>query len=157
LADIVRLVGERFGIATFEPAELIATLKARSQRAVIVVDALDEADERDEIVRRLLRPLSALPNVFLLLGTRPDGISGGRRFRGMGEETVEIDLDHPRYFDPRDVEQYVERRLLAREEPHRSTPYRNMPDIARIVAEGVAKRAGPVFLCARTTVQALLA
>jgi WD40 repeat protein len=157
LADIVRLIGERLGVATVDPTELIEAIRSRHGKTVIVLDALDEADQRDLIVQRVLIPLTALPNVLLLIGTRPDAVGRGRRFRAMGESTVEIDLDAPSYFDMHDVERYVERRLLAREEPNRPTHYRNRPQFARIVANGVATLAGKFFLLARTTVQALLA
>ena len=60
---------------------------------MIVVDALDEADEEAQLVSWLLRPLAGLAHIFLLVGTRPDSAEQGQRFRAFGESAVEIDLD----------------------------------------------------------------
>ena len=157
LAEVTKQIGDGLGLAVRDPAELLATLAGRSAKTVIVVDALDEADDKDQIVSRLLKPLAKLPQIFLLVGTRPDSSEQGRRFRALGEAVVEIDLDNPRYVGADDVADYVERRLLAAEEPGRLTPYRNSPVIARTVARAVAERAGNVFLVAATAVQVLLA
>ena len=70
--------------------------------------------------------------------------------------TVEIDLDDPRYIGTDDVARYVERRLLATEEPGRVTPYRESPEVARTVAQAVSERANNVFLVAHTAVARLL-
>jgi Caspase domain/WD domain, G-beta repeat len=157
LAKVVEQIGDGLGLAVRDPAELLVALAGRSEKTVIVVDALDEADNKDQIVSRLLQPLAKLPQIFLLVGTRPDSSEHGRRFRAFGEAVVEIDLDDPRYVGADDVADYVERRLLAAEEPGRLTPYRNSPAIARTVASAVAERAGNVFLVAHTAVQVLLA
>src|SRR5262249_19302300 len=139
-----------------DPAELLAAIVKRSEKTVIVVDALDEADDKDQIVSRLLQPLAKLPRVFLLVGTRPDSSEHGNRFRALGEAVVEIDLDDLRYVGADDVARYVERRLLATEEPARLTPYRDSPETAQMVARAVAQRARNVFLVAHTAVHTLL-
>ncbi|KVC74847.1 caspase family protein [Burkholderia ubonensis] len=157
LSEIAEQIAAGLGLAVRDPAALVQVLASRPQKTVIVVDALDEADDKDQIASRLLRPLAELPQVFLLVGTRPDSSEHGRRVRALGESTVEIDLDDPRYVGDDDVSRYVKRRLLAVEEPARRTPYRDSPEIARIVAEAVAERARNVFLVAHTAVQALLA
>jgi WD40 repeat protein len=157
IAEATAQIAAGLGLAARDPAELLAALAQRPEKTVIVVDALDEADNKDEIVSRLLRPLAELPQIFLLVGTRPDSSEHGRRFRALGEAVVEIDLDHPRYVGADDVASYVERRLLAAEEPGRLTPYRDSPETTRTVARAVAERANSVFLVAHTAVHALLA
>jgi WD40 repeat protein len=156
LAEVAAQIAAGLSLAAREPAELLAAVARRPEKAVIVVDALDEADDKEQIVSRLFRPLAELQQIFLLVGTRPDSSEHGRRFRALGEEVVEIDLDLPRYIGADDVALYVERRLLAAEEPGRPTPYRDSPETAYIVARAVAERARGVFLVARTTVHALL-
>lgn len=157
LSDVVAQIGSELKLEGRDAAELVEAIAQRGSKTAIVLDALDEADEREQLVLRLLRPLAALPHVFLLVGTRPDTVERERRFGALGESTVEIDLDSPRYVGVDDVAIYVERRLLAVEEPGRWTPYRDAPDIAHAVAKGVAARAGNVFIVAYAAVQALLA
>jgi WD40 repeat protein len=157
LADVMAQITGALDVTAREPIELIDALSQRPDKTVIVVDALDEADEKERIVDHLLRPLAEMPRIFLLVGTRPDSSEPGRRFRALGDATVEIDLDDPRYVGADDVARYVERRLLATEEFGRATPYRASPDIARKVAQKVSERANNVFLVAHTVVQKLLA
>jgi hypothetical protein len=140
LVHVTAQIATGLGLTVRDPAELSKTLKERGDKSVIVVDALDEADEHEKIAAQLLRPLAELTNVFLLVGTRPDSSGHERRFRSLGESTVELDLDKPRYVGADDVARYVERRLLAAEEPGRPTPYRDSPEVARIVADAVAER-----------------
>jgi hypothetical protein len=152
----VALIAAGLKLAAHDPAELLTTLARQRKKTVIVVDALDEADDKDQIVAQLLRPFAKLPQIFLLVGTRPDSTGSGKRFRALGEKVVEIDLDHRRYVGVDDVARYVERRLLAAEEPARPTPYRDFPETVQTVARAVAARARNVFLVAHTTVHALL-
>ena len=156
LPEVNAQIAAGLGLAAGDPAELVAAIADHPNKTVIVIDALDEADEKDKIVLSLLRPLVKLPQVFLLVGTRPDWSGQGRRFGALGEATVEIDLDDARYVGSDDVARYVERRLLAAEEPGRPTPYRNSPATALAVATAVAKRARNVFLVAHTALHALL-
>lgn len=158
LPEIVSAIAAGLGIVAHDPVELISAIESgSSEKAVIVIDALDEADETDEILSRLLRPLGRLPQVFLLLGTRPDSLASTRRFGSLGPAIVEIDLNEACNAGSDDVSRYVERRLLATEEPGRETPYRAVPEVARAVSIAVADRAKNVFLVAHTAVQALLA
>jgi WD40 repeat protein len=155
LADVTVQIAAGLGVSARDPVSLLEAL--RDRKAVIIVDALDEADENEQIVSRLLAPLAVLPNIFLIIGTRPDSSALGRRYRALGENPVEINLDDPQYVGKDDVARFVERRLLAAEEPARRTPYRDAPDVARLVAGAVAQRAQGVFLVAHTAVQSLLA
>ena len=149
LAEIVARIATALNLNSRDPAEIVKALAGRPDKTVIVIDVLDEADDHEQIVSRLLHLLAGLSQIFLLIGTRPDSSEHGRRFRALGESPVEIDLDEPRYIAADDVARYVERRLLAAEEPDR-TPYRGLPSIARTVAKAVAKRANNVFLVVHT-------
>jgi hypothetical protein len=158
LGEIVFAIAASLGIIARDPIELLSAIESgNAEKIVIVIDAIDEADEKDEIVSRLLRPLGQLHQVFLLLGTRPDSLTTTQRFSGLGPAVVEIDLDEVRNVGFEDVSRYVERRLLATEEPGRETPYSSVPEVARAVSIAVAERAKNVFLVAHTAVQALLA
>lgn len=119
LAQVVTKMADGLHLTTSEAPELVEAVAGRPDKTVIVVDALDEADDKDGIVIRLLRPLAGLPQVFLVVGTRPDSFENGRRFHALGESAVEIDLDAPQYVGLNDVARNVERRLLATEEPGR--------------------------------------
>lgn len=156
LNDVVRHIAQSLGCIANDAAELVEAIGHRPGKTVIVVDALDEADEKRQIVSGLLRPLADLGRIFLLVGTRPDTAQPGRRFRGLGEAVVEIDLDTPRYIGSDDVRRYVERRLLANEEPGRATAYSANPALAHEVASAVSTRARNVFLVAHTAVVSLL-
>ena len=161
LADVVAELARLLQMEAAEAAALREAIRTSGKKTVLVIDALDEADEREKIVDELLRPLAALPHVFLLVGTRPDpgayGVRGGRRVSSFGDACKELDLDDPYYANPDDVVTYVKRRLLAREEPGRCTPYQSSPDRADALACAVAERCSYSFLVARTAVTALLA
>lgn len=131
------------------------------QKRVLVFDALDEADEQQLIVNELLRPLAVMGHVFVLLGCRPDpgaafAATGARRMTALGDTSQELDLDDPRYGEANDVVLYLERRLLASEEPDRITPYQSMRERAKQVALALAQQSNHSFLVARTAVAALL-
>lgn len=130
---------------------LVRALAQRQQRLGLVVDALDEAAEPPLIAHELLKPLTGLPHVRLLVGSRPDTSphSSGLRVQHLGSNIVEFDLDQPQYLGQDDIARYVERRLLAVQELGLRTPYRDHPDLARTVAKAVAKQAGTVFLLAQ--------
>lgn len=156
LDNVVLQIAEALDLPASNAGELVDALRQRVDKTVIVVDALDEANDQAAIVSKLLCPLAELPQIFLLIGTRPDTAEHGPRFRALGDFALEIDLDDARYIGANDVARYVERRLLASEEPGRTTPYRAAPAIARTVAQAIAERAKNVFLVAHTTAIALL-
>ena len=79
LVEVTEQIGDGLGLAVRGPAELLATLVGRSEKTVIVVDALDEADDKDQIVSRLLKPLAKLPQIFMLVGTRPEFFWAGEK------------------------------------------------------------------------------
>jgi WD40 repeat protein len=156
--DVLQRIAQAASVEADGPAALIEAVARSRRRLIVLVDALDEAADPKALARDVLRPLTGFDHIWLLVGTRPDTQPGipGRRLRALGSATVEIDLDCPEYLGPDDVATYVERRLLAEQEPERRTPYRNQPELARAVAQAVARRAGNVFLVARIVSRTLV-
>ncbi|KND32986.1 caspase family protein [Streptomyces acidiscabies] len=164
LDEIVERIAVHLGIDVDGTAALLQELTRRGRAGsptVIVVDAVDEAGsdtaadagghgEPRRITRELLRPLSEIPGVRLLVGTRPELVGP------LGATFHPIDLDRPGYRAERtDVAGYVTKMLLAEEEPQVPSPYRDRPALAREVAVAVAAKAAGVFLYARTTARTL--
>jgi WD40 repeat protein len=140
--------------------EISLLARGRPRPLVIVVDALDEAGsgtsadaggkgEPRRIARELLRPISEVPGVRLLVGTRPELISS----LGTGMEVCNLD-DH-KYLHAGDIAGYVAKVLLAADEPEIPTPYRGRPDLAGRVGDAVAERADGIFLVARMAARSL--
>lgn len=122
--------------------ELLATLADRVGTVTVLIDALDEAGtgvsgtEPRRIARELLRPLSALPHVRVVVGTRRGPIAD------IGSAVEVIDLDAPAYTGHDDVALYAQRLLAG-------------VDQVDQLAHAVAQRAGGSFLVARMTARAL--
>jgi hypothetical protein len=131
-------------------ADVLSSLKSRVQPFHVVIDALDEATEPARIAQDLLTPLLSLPKVKLLVGTRPEYANK------LGDGAVQLQIDQPEYLDVGDLAKYVTARLL-RQTQAAKTPYGDDPELARGVAESVAKRAYPNFLIARLVAEDLVA
>jgi WD40 repeat protein len=165
LEDMVRQIAGELGMAVEGTGELLQELSRRSRAGrsqVIVVDALDEAGtgtaadtgsrgEPRRIARELLRPLSEVPGLKLLVGTRRDLLGA------LGPAMTVLDLDRAGYLGDDDIAGYVRAVLLADGQPEVATPYRDRPDLAREVADAAAARACGVFLVARMTARSLRA
>ena len=132
-------------------SEVLTTLASRVHPFHLVVDALDEATEPARIARDLLTPLLSLPKVKLLVGTRPEYANK------LGTGAVQLQIDQPEYMEEADLAKYVTARLLGRTQQAAKTPYEDNPELARGVAEAVAKRAYPNFLIARLVAEDLVA
>lgn len=158
--EVVHEIASALGLKTAGEAELVQALKERRQRTVIVLDALDEAKAPKAIAELVRDKLAPLPGLKILVGTRPDApaSASGRTVRGLGESALIKDLDDREvYLAPEDVGGYVERRLLAADDPNIATPYRDNPALARTVAAAVAAKANGVFLVARIVSDSLIA
>jgi WD40 repeat protein len=164
LEEITDRIADAMGLEAEGTAELLQELarhgRSNDKPLIVVIDALDEAGsgtaadaggrgEPRRIARELLRPMSEIPGVRLLVGTRRELISA------IGPTVSALDLDDPEYRNDEDVAGYVRKVLLAAEEPEAVTPYRGDAGLATIVAQGVAKRADGVFLVARMTARSL--
>ncbi len=140
-------------------AGLLAALRQAPQsgRAAAVVDAVDEASDPYRLIVELLEPLASgadRTGIRLVVGARRGG--GGGLLRLFGSSAVVLDLDDPAYLDPHDIEEYVQRILMAEQDPQAATRYRAQPELASAVARAVAARAGPSFLVAQLTGLALI-
>jgi hypothetical protein len=131
-------------------SEVLITLAARVHPFHVVIDALDEATEPDRIARDLLTPLLSMPKVKLLVGTRPEYA------RELGAATVQLQVDQPEYIEEADLAEYVTARLLGQAQQAPKTRYEGNAELARSVADAVAKRAFPNFLIARLVAEDLL-
>ncbi|MFG2330332.1 caspase family protein [Streptomyces sp. NPDC048604] len=135
---------------------LLEALGGRSDTVTVLVDALDEAGtggdstEADRIARTLLRPLSTMPAVRLVIGTRRPQLTP------LGKAVEVIDLDESEYVTDGQVADYAAKLLLDAEDPQSLSPYRDRPEEARTVARGIAARARRSFLVARMTARALV-
>ncbi len=158
LRDCLDEIASRTGVPATSPEVLVDGLAREGRMRVIVLDALDEAVEPHEIARKLLRPLTSVPSVRLLVGTRRETLEGlrGDLLAALGPAVVTLDLDDPKYVQPADLAEYVRRRLLAEDDPTRTSPYRDRPELASQVARAVGEKAYPVFLIARLISQSLL-
>jgi len=158
LRDCLDEIASQTGVSATSPEVLVDGLARGGCTRVIVLDALDEAIEPHEIARRLLRPLTLVASVRLIVGTRRETLEGlrGDLLAALGPAVVTLDLDDPKYIQPADLAEYVRRRLLAQDDPTRTSPYRDRPELASQIAHAVGEKAYPVFLIARLISQALL-
>jgi WD40 repeat protein len=164
LPDIVNAISDTAGIEADTPEELAAALFNRTPPVVIVVDGLDEAgsaatinegqsvgsaETEPERIGQYLSRLAEGGGVRLIVGTRRHLLTSLRPCHL-------TDLDRDEHLQ-RDIADYALSILLAEREPNASTPYRDHPQLAATVAEGVAERASPVFLVARIVASYLAA
>ncbi|MFF9843906.1 caspase family protein [Streptomyces sp. NPDC013740] len=156
LEDLSAALAAALRLPGTERDDVLEALGRRTAPVTIVVDALDEAgpaghaDEGLRIARELLRPLSSLPAVRLVVGTRRPLLTA------LGHAVEVIDLDAPAFTTPEDIAAYATKLLLAAADPDTRSPYRDRPDAAAAVAKGIAARAGHSFLVARMTARALV-
>lgn len=140
--------------ATQSPDLLVEALATRRTPLHIAVDALDEAGtagstdaEPERIAAHLLRPLSELPRVHILIGTRPHAVPA------LGPGFHRLDLDDPQWTHPGDVRAYATQLLLAPDGPGSTSPYRHRT--AHPVARAIEARAGGNYLVARLAARCL--
>ena len=151
LPDLTEEFATGIGIVERDPSLLVEAVRRRGKRLHAVVDALDESPEASAVARDLLRPLSALPNVRLVVGTRR------RLCKPLGPARVDLDLDDPANQDEGEIGEYVARMLLAGEDPGVPTPYRGDEQAAGRVAGVVAEKARGNYLIALLLSQDLIA
>jgi Caspase domain/WD domain, G-beta repeat len=163
LEEVITKIASGLKVDADGPASLLQELSRRDKSEspiVIVVDALDEAGsgtaadaggrgEPRRIARELLRPMSEIPTLRLLVGTRRELLTS------LGTTFSTLDLDKSIYRTDEDVAGYVRQVLLAADEPEIPTPYRGQVELAQRIGEGVARRASGVFLVARMTARSL--
>lgn len=157
LEDLAADLAAALGLpSSCDREELLEALGERTQPVVVVVDALDEAGtagdtvEGKRIAREFLQPLSTLPSVRLVIGTRRPLIPA------LGRAVVTLDLDLPEHITRQDVIDYARALLIDAQDPDSCSPYEGLPEEAARVAHGIASRAGKSFLVTRMTARALV-
>ena len=162
--DIRAAIAAAAGLAAADVNELIDGLnewsRAHGRPLLVLVDALDEAADPDDLIIRLLQPLIryAWSGVRLLLGTRPHLLTDRLLGRPDSRQYVLVDLDSDTYADPQGLRSYIRRILLAEEEDpldsayRPSGVYRAVPSVLlEDVAQALADAADKSFLVARIT------
>ena len=138
--------------------EVIASVRRAGRRITILLDGLDEAasGQADRIAGRLIVPLSELPNVRVLLGTRRsiDGATipevedrDGRLRQIFGPRARILDLEDERSTE-KDIADYVRLRLT-------DSKHSSDPEAIERMARGVAHKADGIFLYARVVSRTL--
>jgi hypothetical protein len=130
LATIVASVSRQLGLPeNLTAAELVTTLHKRTDRPVLVIDALDEADGQTEIMTELLLPLIAGESpVRVLVGVRhyPE-------YAPLFERAWVVDLDEvDQHVLEEDLHKYVNSLL-------RTTSYRSRGAVIGAFAQSVAE------------------
>lgn len=153
-ADITAQLSAALGLpATADRHDLFTALGARADPLVILLDSLDETPDAGRIAADLISPLSLLPGVQVVVGTRR------HQLPLLGPAVRVVDLDEPPYRDDEDVRAYA-RHLLdqAPLPPERRSPrYAGDPARAEAEAEAIARSARGSFLTAQLLARALLA
>ena len=161
LADALQLPVPAAG--RLSAADFVRQVASLKRPVNLLIDALDEARPGDAqaIAVDLIRPLSELPDLRILVGTRPDAVpqgdasaapAQGSLLAALGateSDIVWMDRDQD---TSADIEAYVRRRLLEAD----GSPYRDKPEMAPAVAKLLALRSDRTFLIARILVQELI-
>ncbi|MGX1671049.1 caspase family protein [Streptomyces sp. NPDC055400] len=157
LTELVTALAEALHLpAPADRDTVLTALSARTTPVAVVVDSLDEAgtagdaQESRRIARELLQPLSALPSVRLVVGTRRPQIPS------LGHAVHILDLDAPEHLTRADITAYARAVLEDAQDPDSRSPYRHDPALAATIADGIAERAGSSYLVARMTARALV-
>jgi WD40 repeat protein len=128
--------------------DILDRLHKRQAPFILVVDGLDEAKEPERIAHVLLQPLGAHPMVRLIVGTRRNLLNA------LGKSVKLIDLDVPPYWQPEDLQRYVQTRLTQGTSP-RSAQYSDERSV-RLIVSVIAPEVGTSFLLARLTTRNVL-
>jgi hypothetical protein len=133
--------------------ELLLALQNRCPPVTVVIDALDEAVEPEQVIREVIQPLvDGAPGagIRLLLGLRRQLL----HLLDVPADAV-VDLDDADYFERTDMVEYALRCLTLGIDPEGESPYRADAGYASKVAAAIADQAGQVFLIAQLTARAL--
>ena len=153
LSEVTKTLAAAVGVTAAGSHEVTNFLANQRKRFTIVIDALDEAVDAQEIAEGLIGPLAdaaAHSDIRLIIGTREHIIPL------LSGQMVVLNLEFPAWQGATDLADYVTKILLAENEPEIRTPYRGHPDLVKQVATAVAARAQPNFLIARLVARALI-
>ncbi|HEY3741307.1 MAG TPA: hypothetical protein VGL53_15760, partial [Bryobacteraceae bacterium] len=133
-------------------AATIEALRHRSDRLVVAIDALDEAQRPYDCAAFLRRLLQKAPNIHLLIGVRSSGTPEETLVGALGQHIDPLDLDSADWYDKADLARYVQHYLAVSP----NSAYGTLPaDNVRQLAEAVTERARTSFLVASVTAHAL--
>ena len=147
--DLAAAIADRLGINAHGSEDLLSYLELRDGTGqvpplTVMIDALDEAASPVALAS-LIRRLAGTGRVRLLVAARQ------RLAAAIVALNYALNLDHPRYFNTKDLIEYARRLLQSSEEPEPRSPYRGEPEVTEMVAHAVAARAGSSFLFAYLT------
>lgn len=131
--EVLTAIAQAVGVSSDGVQQLLGALRRRSKPFTIIIDALDEALDPDDLVRSVVRPLLwSERDIFvrLLIGTRPRLVPA----LGATDDQV-LNLDNTAYFERADLASYVQRLLMVDGDPTAFTPYRTRPAEARRALE----------------------
>ena len=152
--DLIAELAVSLGIAA--NGELADELIKRREVHMVIIDALDEAADPPAVIEKVIAPLHAAASP----GHGPRLLVATRRYHhllgSLPAARVTVDLDQDIYYNGTDTVEYVEKVLLAADDPESPTPYRDQPDLARLVARQVAVIAGHSFLIAQVAARTLV-
>lgn len=151
LADLLGLdTPGSLGMSTFVD-QVVEHGRSRQEPLILVLDALDEAEEPSAIAASLIKPLAERGGARIVVGTRKSASVRGAEdlLDSLGASPV-LDLSADED-SARDIAAYVERRLSSDD-----SPYVRRSRLRREIGAAVAKKAPHVFLYAKLTVDELL-
>ncbi|MFN8647680.1 MAG: ATP-binding protein [Gemmatimonadales bacterium] len=129
-----------------------AAAVGRAEPATVVIDALDEAQQPEQLAALLRSLVERAPRLRLVVGLRADG-GASRLARSLGRRFEVLDVSSAEYLRAADITAYVERSLRAPD----GSPYRapGQEEYARKVSRAIGRRAGGSFLVASITARVL--
>ncbi|MFI6416977.1 caspase family protein [Streptomyces sp. NPDC050842] len=170
--ELTARMAAALGLPTASLDELLQGVSERRRPLTVVIDALDEAGpagdatEAKRVARELCLPLSTLPAVRLLIGTRRPVVPH------LGRAVDVLDLDADRWSEPSDMVAYASDLILGgvpadadgpgpdrdqgQGQGQGQEPDQDRVAWASLVARGIAARAGNCFLVARMTARAVV-
>ncbi|MET8145379.1 AAA family ATPase [Sphaerisporangium sp. NPDC005288] len=164
LDEIGRALG--YKVETFDQLQqAIAKNHRRTTRPLaLILDGLDEAADpntRDRLARELVKQLGYYAGelrLTLIVSCR-SGIPGSENEKlveALGSRRHVLTVDKPPYIDRKELQNYVEARLLGRASDGAVNPYEDRPKYAATLAKEVAAAAYPNFLVAQLVARSLL-
>jgi WD40 repeat protein len=155
-AEIRDRIAATVGMRAETTQDLLDGLQHGDGTAVVLVDAVDEADDPGGLVRALLNPLmrAGKNRIRLMLGTRRHLLTA--QLLGNPGSCDLLDLDSPRYSDPGSIRAHIRHILLSddsMDSAYRPSGfYRTAPsELVEAVVEAIADTAGSSFLVAQIT------
>ena len=148
---IAQAISAKLGLVAAGTDEMVDQVLTRGAMTTVVLDAVDEADDPEELWTELIAPLAQYARtggIRLLLGVRP---KSARKLQG----SRTLNLDSAGYFREADIAGYVTSYLRGHD---RSSVggFGHEPEAASRVGWRIAQNAGSSFLIAHLTAMSLV-